>query len=198
MGCQKSKWAEQGWAMSRIRRGRASIPAERSLAGDAWHDLTQRVSTLTAVSAPAPLRDEDSEAWTLELPRSTRAPSIARRAVRRWYGHLLTEEELLRAVLLASELVTNAVTHGAGDITMRSQRDHARLRVEVVDRGRGFDHRVGAASLARSRRSGLAIVDLFASRWGVGTDSSIVWFELDGPGAVASRIRLVTPEQRSA
>jgi anti-sigma regulatory factor (Ser/Thr protein kinase) len=184
--------------MSRIRRGRASIRAERNSAGDVRHDLTQRVSTLTAVSAPAPLRGEDSAAWTLELPRSTRAPSIARRAIRRWHGNVLTEEELLRAVLLASELVSNAVTHGAGAITMRSQRDQARLRVDVIDRGGGFGHRVGAAPLAQSRRSGLAIVDLFASRWGVETDSSIVWFELDGAGAVAPRIRLVTPEQRSA
>jgi anti-sigma regulatory factor (Ser/Thr protein kinase) len=91
------------------------------------------------------------------------------------------------AMLLTSELVTNAVRHsGQGsedpiELTVSVETD--RLRVMVRDRGTGFDP--GDAP-ARSDNGGwgLTLVRRLSSRWGVdrtggGTD---VWFEIDLPG----------------
>ena len=58
-----------------------------------------------------------------ELPRAPEAPGEARRALSGWYGTVLTVDELYKAKLLVSELVTNAVLHGRGRITLRSHVD---------------------------------------------------------------------------
>jgi anti-sigma regulatory factor (Ser/Thr protein kinase) len=130
----------------------------------------------------------------LELPRGTQAPSTARHAIRERYAGALSDENLLRAVLLASELVTNAVLHGTGAITMRCRLDDKRLRVEVLDEGSGFEHRSDPAPREHNHIRGLAIVSLLASSWGSRADRTLVWFELNRRGPCGGRAIGLVPD----
>jgi anti-sigma regulatory factor (Ser/Thr protein kinase) len=84
---------------------------------------------------------------------------------------------LTLAKLLTSELVTNAVVHGRGRITLSAQANDERLLVEVEDEGDGFER-------ATTRRAedpggwGLGLVEAESSRWGAHDGTSHVWFEL--------------------
>ena len=91
------------------------------------------------------------------------------------------------AMLLTSELVTNAVRHagqGSEDqIELMVSVDTDLLRVSVRDRGPGFDP---GAARARSEHGGwgLDLVRRLSSRWGVDRngDGTDVWFEIDLAG----------------
>jgi anti-sigma regulatory factor (Ser/Thr protein kinase) len=82
----------------------------------------------------------------------------------------------------ASELVTNAVVHGRGPISVRTVLDPALLRVEVQDTASELPHRVDA-DRARDGGRGLAIVDAFSREWGCtvvrGASGKSVWFTLE-------------------
>ena len=89
-----------------------------------------------------------------------------------------------RALVIASELVTNAVVHGEEPITLEvALRDHA-LRVEVRD---GDEH-TGVVARRREDRGvmtgrGLVIVESLAQQWGVRTrpGGKSVWADIDLP-----------------
>jgi anti-sigma regulatory factor (Ser/Thr protein kinase) len=85
---------------------------------------------------------------------------------------------------LVNELVTNAVTHGRGRITVRAQKSKRRLFVEVVDGGDGFEHALRERDFETPAVGGwgLTVVDAELSRRGTSRDSSRVWFELERPG----------------
>jgi len=117
-----------------------------------------------------------------ELPRSPDAPGLARRSLSDWYGSRLDQEELHRAKLLASELVTNAVLHGEGRILLRAQADDDRLLIEVIDEGAGFEHEVRRREFDELHGRGLAIVEAESSRWGIHEGTTHVWFELERAG----------------
>ena len=84
------------------------------------------------------------------------------------------------AVLLVSELVTNAVKYGGdGRIELVIEQPRGIMRVAVRDKG-------GPGPLPEMREPGLAggghglrLVDRIADRWGVEHGSTIVWFEFD-------------------
>ena len=101
---------------------------------------------------------------------------VSARDARRWASPLLTGWGLSGsdAELTVSELVTNAVIHGSGHITVRLIRLDGRARVEV--------HDFGAATVAYRERTafsiggrGLQIVNEVALAWG--TDAAT-----PGPG----------------
>ncbi|MWA06731.1 SpoIIE family protein phosphatase [Actinomadura sp. LD22] len=79
--------------------------------------------------------------------------------------------------LLVSELVTNALLHGAGSIVLRLIRGDA-LLCEVYDDGQDMPHLRHADATAESGR-GLQLVSHVAARWGTHrTDGGkVVWFE---------------------
>jgi anti-sigma regulatory factor (Ser/Thr protein kinase) len=116
------------------------------------------------------------------LPRSHDAPWLGRKALARWFGAALEPDELHQAKLLASELVTNAVLHGEGEIVLRGQFDEDRLLVEVIDEGHGFEHAVRQRDFADLSGRGLSIVDAESSRWGIHDGTTHVWFELERQG----------------
>jgi anti-sigma regulatory factor (Ser/Thr protein kinase) len=88
------------------------------------------------------------------------------------------------AVLLTSELVTNAITHTAsgrgGKVVVTVYRADTRVRVEVRDDG---SEQVPAVSYDKTEESGygLGLVDLIAHSWGYrgGQRGRIVWFMLE-------------------
>lgn len=133
---------------------------------------------------------------SLELPRTRQAPGIARR----WLaGFLASEPDGLmqqKAMLLVSELVTNAVVHGRGRIELRAELDGDRLLVEVDDEGPGFTPTDGARDPGVAGGHGLRIVEEEASRWGIRKGKADVWFELPRPSAANSGGRRGSHERR--
>ena len=88
-----------------------------------------------------------------------------------------------RALLLTSELVTNAYRHAHTEARLSIRCDDARVRIEVHDGGSG-DVRLRPLDAGRTDGRGLHIVDALADRWGhhpVG-QGAVVWVELDQPG----------------
>jgi anti-sigma regulatory factor (Ser/Thr protein kinase) len=86
------------------------------------------------------------------------------------------------AAVAASELVTNAVVHGRGPISVRTVLGPTSLRVEVQDTAPDLPHRV---DLERERQGGrgLDIVDAFSHDWGCtvvrGASGKSVWFTME-------------------
>ena len=96
----------------------------------------------------------------------------------------LNAEQLDELRLLVSELLTNSVRHGArgeGWITLDVEVDANAVRVEVSDRGDGFEQPAEPQPhLDRPGGWGLCLVDRIADRWGVRVDDvTSVWFEVD-------------------
>ena len=112
------------------------------------------------------------------LPRASLTARKARSLVR---GAVAGEPEELcdLAVLLTNELVTNAIVHGEGDISLSLERCPHHLRIMVSDltpeppvrRPRDTD---------RENGRGIVIVEELAASWGVrrDKDGKSVWFEL--------------------
>jgi anti-sigma regulatory factor (Ser/Thr protein kinase) len=123
-----------------------------------------------------------SELMEAELPRSPSAPGLARRLVSEAFVDTLDGVELDRAKLLVSELVTNALRHGRGNITLKGSLDQDRLLVEVIDEGSGFERVVRELEFDEIAGWGLGIVDAEATRWGVHEGTTHVWFEIERPG----------------
>ena len=119
------------------------------------------------------------------LPHTSAAPGLARRFVTSraaaWPADLLD-----LVVLLASELVTNAVLHGRGPVELRLSDDGLRVRVEISDGDPAPLPTTGRRpSSDRPSGRGLLIVDDLADRWGCRRRrlplGKTVWFELRHP-----------------
>ena len=107
----------------------------------------------------------------LHLDPDPDAPAAARRALRSLPLGDRTDDVLL----LASELVTNAVVHAAahGPIELTAECRPDATWVEVRDHGPGF------ASPQPAPRHGLQIVSVASERWGIVEDGATsVWFEV--------------------
>lgn len=114
-----------------------------------------------------------------EIP--VRQPSDARHIVRaRLKGAPVDVVQLVE--LLTSELVTNALVHGAGDPALVLGVDEIQrtIRVEVHDTEPTLDIHPLHGEPSRTKGRGLAIVDALATNWGVEPrwDGKAVWFEL--------------------
>ena len=116
------------------------------------------------------------------------AAAAARNALLALEGRV-GEDLLGDARLLVSELVTNSVRHSdvrPDDVVeMTVSVSETTLRVEVADRGKGFEPKARDADRTRPGGWGLYLVDQLADRWGVIRDHfTRVWFEFD-----AERVR---------
>jgi anti-sigma regulatory factor (Ser/Thr protein kinase) len=83
------------------------------------------------------------------------------------------------AVLLTSEIVTNAVLHGRSGAQLLVSIEHDVLRVEVTDDNTRLPQRVSPDAHALDGR-GLVIVETLATAWGAAPSGQgkRVWFEL--------------------
>lgn len=84
------------------------------------------------------------------------------------------------AILLASEIVTNAFIHGRSEARIAVIAGRNQVRVEVADDNSRHPRRLEPDADALDGR-GLAIVELVASHWGVRDDriGKTVWFEVE-------------------
>ena len=106
----------------------------------------------------------------VNLDTSSASPGAARTAVRAYaIDHGLDGPVLEAALVVASELVSNAVQHGEAPTTLCiEQLGDAALRIEVCDAGESIDRLQSVRSGDLSMRgSGLAIVADFATDWWV-------------------------------
>ena len=115
-----------------------------------------------------------------ELPFTSEAPSIAREQLRR-FARNLRAATVDDAVLMVSELVTNAVAHGQPEITLWLRLRPGRLTVAVADRGEA-PLTCAMPPPQQPFGRGLVIVNALAARWGVsrsqgGVDKR-VWFDV--------------------
>ena len=111
---------------------------------------------------------------------ATDAPRVARRAVAEHCRTTATGSECSEAaVLLTSEVVTNAVLHGSGVVRMRLESDSRRIRVEVDDDDRQRLCLPAVDDDAEGGR-GMLMVDALSSDWGVTATArgKTVWFEV--------------------
>ena len=98
--------------------------------------------------------------------------------------HGVPEEITDTAVLLMSELVTNAILHGEPPVELLVHGQKDGLRVEVCDNDRDsfalLQPRADAAAYRLGGR-GLQLVDSLAARWGACLEgpAKSVWFEID-------------------
>jgi anti-sigma regulatory factor (Ser/Thr protein kinase) len=127
----------------------------------------------------------------LSMPAAAHSATEARRALDALEDEI--DPPLLEDLrLLVTELVTNSVRHadtdGPASVDLSVDVAPDRVRVEVRDRGPGFD-RDGVARRAEGRDGepelraggwGLYLVESLANRWGVRREGGTrVWFELD-------------------
>jgi anti-sigma regulatory factor (Ser/Thr protein kinase) len=85
-------------------------------------------------------------------------------------------------LLVVSELATNAVRHGAGDMEVRVVPGIDQVRVEVLDDGgAAVPEPPGAPPIAGVGGRGLHLVRAMSQAWGTGFDAAgrtLVWAEV--------------------
>lgn len=153
--------------------------------------LTGVAARLTLTSPPS--TQSFVERIELELPSDLSAPRRARAEVREAAGELLPQHALDSAILLTSELVTNAVIHpprsGEHRVGLRITTYEHGIRCEITDAGPGFDPANPGRRSTDTGGRGLMLVDALSSRWGVnraserGKERFCVWFEVAGSGS---------------
>jgi len=111
------------------------------------------------------------------------APAQARRSVASALGAWGLGQLGDDAILLTSELVTNAVIHAGTPIVLVVHRIRRGVRIEVNDDAPSLpERRYTAGGPPREEGRGVWLLDQLADRWGVQrrpNDSKFVWFELD-------------------
>jgi DNA-binding NarL/FixJ family response regulator len=114
---------------------------------------------------------------------------VARRFVRDALAATDSEDVEETVTLLVSELVTNAVIHGGGEVEVLVRLLPASVRVEVMDASATAPVPRAAADEDTSGR-GLTLVESLARRWGVDPvagGGKTVWFEVDRAGNGSGR-----------
>ncbi|HET6809669.1 MAG TPA: response regulator [Acidimicrobiales bacterium] len=146
----------------------------------------------------ADLGRRDHRAAAIDLGPDTRDVARARRFLsdqcRRWGCADIAED----AVLVATELVTNALVHAGSQCRLTARLASGVLRLEVGDEGPGVPDPRDTSGTDESGR-GLLLVSVLCSAWGVDATrgaGKVVWAELaspeernrlSGPGAVVGR-----------
>src|SRR5215204_4765167 len=104
------------------------------------------------------------------------APALARRRAVRAVGRRLQGHRRNDLELLVSEVVSNAVIHGTGDITFVLRPDGGSIRVEVSDASTEVPR--PQATTGAHGGFGLRLVAELADSWGVDAHArgKTVWF----------------------
>ncbi|MGN9811225.1 SpoIIE family protein phosphatase [Micromonospora sp. BQ11] len=162
---------------------------------------------MSAETGPVSTGGGDEHVRRVRLPADRRTPAAARALVRSVLTEAHLDELANEALLLTTELSTNAVEHARTELDIEVVADQVGLTVTVSDFASGpveelvvgvrnDSSDIGEVS---ERGRGLLLVDHFASRWGTTylPTGKGVWFRLDLPGA-AGHGRVPRPEAASA
>lgn len=130
----------------------------------------------------------------IALAPTAASPAHARQAVQGLLAGHVGAGELHETLILLSEVVMNAVRHGAphgdGRVEIHVAVAPERIRAEVYDAGPGFDPGALSGEPSVAGGWGLVIVDRAASRWGASPGRRhCVWFELDRGAALPRSLR---------
>jgi anti-sigma regulatory factor (Ser/Thr protein kinase) len=153
-------------------------PAKRSSAEGNAATLTSPASTQAS-----------REILTLNVRCGSNAPAVVRTALNQLSDLDPARDEV---ILVASELVTNAVVHSGGTprdtIHVRAALDHDHVTISVHDPGLSADSpQVHSSDGFQAHGWGLQIVTELADRWGFEHDHGYrVWAELPLPSAATS------------
>jgi anti-sigma regulatory factor (Ser/Thr protein kinase) len=168
-------------ALGKLRRGAAALKAENRELRAEIAGLQPRTPTRRSDDTPIHQFGMLAE---IALPTGSAAPGAARMVVAHCLTGLVSQQILLDAQLLVSEVVTNSLRHGGlgeGDtVVVRVCLAADSLRLEIVNRGtagavkaRQPDRR------ARGGGFGLELVDRLTASWGVRRNGGTnVWFEM--------------------
>ncbi len=141
---------------------------------------------MSVVRAGPPTMPRTRRSVTARFPAQPAAVRDTREFVRRCLEDPLLVDD---ALLLVSELASNAIEHARSSYEVRVEHKQATVRVAVRDRCRRPAH-VIRAPVDAPRGRGLRIVASLASRWGVERKplrGKAVWFELDVPARAVPR-----------
>ncbi|MEV0220742.1 ATP-binding protein [Streptomyces sp. NPDC050704] len=122
------------------------------------------VSFARAAGSTAGAVAEADRRWPHRMRRTVRA------RLRHWGRPDLTDA----AELLVTELVTNALRHGRGDVRIRAYLTVDHLRIEVRDGSHDFPV-PRAATVHDEDGRGLSLVDAIADDWGYSPDGTTTW-----------------------
>ncbi|MFE7624463.1 ATP-binding protein [Streptomyces sp. NPDC057509] len=153
---------------------------------------------MTTTADAMPLSNTIQTGFEVSIQRTT-APNSARLSeadacrpgsLRRVLGIKLKRwrvPELIEpAGLLLSELVTNALIHGQGDVGIRVHLAEGRCVIAVRD-GSSARPRLRRADAQEEGGRGLLLVDALAAEWGVSPDGTTTWCSLhvnEGPSTM--------------
>jgi two-component sensor histidine kinase len=125
-------------------------------------------------------------AFAFTLLSGRDAPLTARHAVEETVGAGLGDTRRFQVDLLLTELVTNAVKHGAASanapISVECAVNDGTIALEVTNNlGRPLQYEPGLPCELAEGGRGLALVDALSSRWGSRLEPgcTTVWCELD-------------------
>lgn len=132
--------------------------------------------TLLLVGFPTALLDTATADLAGEASSVPEGRHFLLRTLRTWGLATLADN----ALLLASELLTNAVCHARGPLTLRVWYSPRELGVEVTDRSTTPRPRARIADDAEESGRGLMLVEALADAWGTRAEAvgKTVWFTL--------------------
>ncbi|PPK98043.1 serine phosphatase RsbU (regulator of sigma subunit) [Kineococcus xinjiangensis] len=121
----------------------------------------------------------------LRLPPDVRSAAMARRHVREAVGGSALEQVLDDALLVVTELVTNAVLHAGTEVELRLRDEQEALWLEVADRLPGVLPLLRAPDDERESGRGVLLLDALATEWGTAHRShgKAVWCRFSPAGA---------------
>ena len=120
---------------------------------------------------------------TFDLPHELASVAAARRLVAQQVTEWQAEQLLDDAVLVISELATNAITHADSPCRVRLSLTPATLRIDVIDAGSGTPE-PQLTDLTAEHGRGLGMVAAVAAAWGMEAlpgEGKLVWAELKRP-----------------
>ena len=137
------------------------------------------------------------------LPAQDRSPTAARRLVHQALAKAGLEVMLDDALLLVTELVTNAVVHAGTEVELSIDIGPGTARIEVVDHGPGALPLQGADPSDGTREGGrgMFLLDALAQEWGTRhfPGGKAVWFELGVNDRILPRpLPLRSPDRSDA
>ena len=130
---------------------------------------------------------------TIDLPADLRSPALARRHVAGILHGRQHEALLDDALLLVSELVTNAVVHAGTSVHLSiDTTDDDSIRIEVTDRSPGTTPMLRSAASPDTSAGGrgLVLLNALATSWGTShlASEKSVWFTLGAAPARDARV----------